>query len=352
MAGNLIRISGVFEKCDPLPPFSIPTPPVVALFEPLAPGHYTIQFTATTDPAFGPDGWVELPDGSFVQAPIIIEAPAEISPAPEAIPNYGGLWWAVPAGSEAGWGINFAHQGDIIFASWFTYDSERNPLWLVMSAEKTAPGTYSGTLFEANGPPFDSVPFPPLGSPGGATGSAVGMGALTFSDANNGTFSYTVNGISQTKPISREVFGPLPNCTFGVETNLELATNYQDLWWAAPAGSESGWGINLNHQGDTIFATWYTYNSAGAPFWLTVTADKVAPMKYAGQLYQTAGPPFDSVPFPPIGSPGGATGNVVGHASFDFANGNLAIYSYTVNGTTQSKVITREVFASPGTVCQ
>ena len=34
--------------------------------------------------------------------------------------NFGGLWWNSPAGSESGWGINFAHQGDQIFASWFT----------------------------------------------------------------------------------------------------------------------------------------------------------------------------------------------------------------------------------------
>jgi hypothetical protein len=28
--------------------------------------------------------------------------------------NYEGLWWASPAESESGWGINFAHQGDLI----------------------------------------------------------------------------------------------------------------------------------------------------------------------------------------------------------------------------------------------
>src|SRR5262249_5295456 len=35
------------------------------------------------------------------------------------------------------------------------------------------------------------------------------------------------------------------------------SVNYQGLWWAAPAASESGWGINLAHQGDTIFASWF-----------------------------------------------------------------------------------------------
>src|SRR5262249_40371998 len=36
--------------------------------------------------------------------------------APQAAPvNYQGLWWAAPAGSQSGWGLNLAHQGDVIF---------------------------------------------------------------------------------------------------------------------------------------------------------------------------------------------------------------------------------------------
>ena len=57
--------------------------------------------------------------------------------------NYQGLWFN-PA--ESGWGINFAHEGDIIFASWFTYDLTGKGTWLVMTANKTGPNTYSGSL--------------------------------------------------------------------------------------------------------------------------------------------------------------------------------------------------------------
>ncbi|HET7260338.1 MAG TPA: S8 family peptidase, partial [Casimicrobiaceae bacterium] len=49
-------------------------------------------------------------------------------PPPEA--NYQGLWWASPAGSESGWGLNVAHQGNVIFATWFTYDASGKALWL------------------------------------------------------------------------------------------------------------------------------------------------------------------------------------------------------------------------------
>jgi hypothetical protein len=268
--------------------------------------------------------------------------------------NYQGLWWAAPGGSEAGWGINFAHQGDTIFASWFTYDLTGKGTWLVMTASKTAPNTYTGALLQGTGPAFDAVPFPPLGSPGGATVSGLGgTGTITFRDPNNATFAYTLGGISQSKAITRELIGPQPTCLFGALTDLRLATNYTDLWWAAPAGSEAGWGINLTHEGDTIFATWYTFDVDHTPMWLVVTANKTAPGIYAGTpVYRLTGPPFSTTPFPPLGSSGGPTGVSVGSASFTFSDGNTATFTYTVNGITQSKTITREVFTAPGTVCQ
>src|SRR6266851_5406219 len=236
--------------------------------------------------------------------------------------NYEGLWWNSPAGSEAGWGINFAHQGDVIFASWFTYDLTGKGWWLVMTAPNTGGNSFSGTLLQATGPAFDAMPFPPQGSPGGILGSSVGTGTLTFSDANNGSFAYMVNGITQTKAITRQVFGTLPTCTFSPQNNLAAASNYQDLWWAAPAASEAGWGINLTHQGDTIFATWFTFDHDHTPMWLVVTATKSGPGMYAGNLLRTTGPPFNSMPFPPIGSPGGAMSSVVGTATFNFTDGN------------------------------
>jgi len=63
-------------------------------------------------------------------------------------------------------------------------------------------GVYSGTLYQTRGPAFSAVPF----SPAAVTAAAVGSGNLTFSDANNGTFAYVVNGFTQTKAITRQVF--------------------------------------------------------------------------------------------------------------------------------------------------
>ncbi len=258
-------------------------------------------------------------------------------------PNYEGLWWNAPAHSESGWGINFAHQGDIIFATWFTYDATGKGWWLAMTAPKTAPNTYAGALYQTRGPAFNAVPFDPMQ----ITVTPVGSGTLTFSDANNGTFAYTVNGISQTKNITRQVFGPLPTCTSGA-VNLAAATNYQDLWWAAPARSESGWGINFTHQGDTIFATWFTYDLDGTPMWLAVTAPKSAPGTYTGALYRTTGPAFNAVPF----NPASVVPTAVGTATLSFTDGNTGTFAYTVNGVSQTKAVTREVFSGTGTICQ
>jgi pseudomonalisin len=256
--------------------------------------------------------------------------------------NYQGLWWAAPAGSESGWGINFAHQGDTIFASWFTYDLAGTGNWLVMTAPKTAPGTYSGTLFATSGPPFNAAPF----NPSQVTAIAAGVGTLTFGDANDGSFAYTVGSTSQTKAITRQVFGTLPTCATAT-AGLAAATNYTDLWWASPPGSEAGWGINLTHEGTTIFATWFTYDATGKAMWLVATALQSGVNAYSGTLLRTTGPPFSAVPF----NPASVVATPVGNATFTFSDGNNATFGYTVNGISQVKAITRELFSGNGTVC-
>jgi hypothetical protein len=258
--------------------------------------------------------------------------------------NYQGLFYNAPAESEAGWGINFAHQGDIIFATWFTYDATGKALWLSMTAAKTAPGVYSGTLQQTHGPAFSAVPF----NPSAVTAADVGNATLTFSDINGGTFDYTLNGIHQTKTITRQVFSTVPTCSFGTLADLTLATNYQDLWYAAPAESEAGWGVNFTHQGNIIFATWFTYDTDGTAMWLSGTTSKTAPGVYTGGLVRTRGPAFNSVPF----NPALVTETPVGALTLTFTNGNSGTFDYTVNGVHQTKAITRQVFVSPGTTCQ
>jgi len=97
--------------------------------------------------------------------------------------NFQGLCWNSPAMSESGWGINFAHQGDTTFATWFSYDSTGKTLWLSMTATQVGVNQYAGTLYQTHGPAFSAVPF----NPALVSVTPVGSGTLTFSDLNNGS---------------------------------------------------------------------------------------------------------------------------------------------------------------------
>jgi hypothetical protein len=266
-------------------------------------------------------------------------------------PNYQGLWWNAPAGSESGWGINFAHQGDTLFATWFTYGGDGKPWWLAVTANRTAPGVFKGDLFTTTGPAFSATPW----NPAAVVETTVGSATFAFTGIDHGTFDYTVDAgtaaksvVTQSKPITRQIFDTPPRCVWGEQSNLALATNYQDMWWKSPAGSESGWGINLTQQGDTIFATWFTYDASGKPWWLAMLASRAGSKVFAGSIFTTTGPPFNAVPF----DPAGVTETTVGNGTLAFTDGNNATFTYTVNGVSQAKPITRQVFAGMGTVCQ
>jgi len=279
----------------------------------------------------------------------MLDAGAAVLAAKAGAPaNYTGLFWNSPAGSESGWGINFAHQGDVIFATWFTYDTTGRAWWLAMTASKTGGNRYEGTLYQTSGPPFNVLPF----FPSAVHATAVGSGTLTFSDADNGTFAYVVNGIKQTKSITRQVFGPVPVCAWNASPVPSFASNFQDIWWAAPAGVESGWGINFAQQGTTIFATWFTYDVDGTPLWLSVTAQDSGSDIYSGTVFLTSGPPFNSVPF----RPANVKAVAVGSATIHLTDGDSGIFSYNISvggaTTAQAKAITRQMLRAPGTTCQ
>jgi uncharacterized delta-60 repeat protein len=286
------------------------------------------------------------PDGTLDQSFVGTDKVARELRYVEPTANFEGLWWNSPAGTESGWGINFAQQGDVIFATWFTYDPAGKPWWLSATLNKVGsdPDTYAGPLVETRGPAFGAAPF----DPNLVTRTVVGSATVTFDGVDQGRFGYDVKGTQQTKTITRMVFRTLPTCIYGPQPDFVAGTNYQDLWWVA-GGAESGWGISLAHQGDVIFATWFTYDFDGTPLWLSMTAFNARPGVYSGDLIRTRGPAFSATPF----DPALVTRTVAGSATFTFSNGNAGTFAYTVNGVTQTKPITRELFAPPaGTLCQ
>jgi hypothetical protein len=268
---------------------------------------------------------------------------------PIASRNYQGLWWNSPANSESGWGLNVAHQGDVLFLTWFTYDLNGNPMWLVVSDARNAFGqTYSGKLYRTTGPRFDSVPFDPKA----VALTEMGIVYIGFADASNGTFRYEFGAsspfpasLSKTKPITRQIFDArVPVCS---PVPASGDRTYQDLWWASPPGSESGWGVNLTHQGDILFATWFTYDANGNGMWIVGSRlAKSAPGVYTGPLYRTQGATFASSPWP-----ASVTITQVGTGTFTFADFEHGSFAYTVDGKSQTKAIVRQQFAIPATTC-
>ena len=257
--------------------------------------------------------------------------------------SYQGLWLKA---DESGWGVNLTHQGSIIFATWFTYDTDGSGMWLVASnVSQTGAGTFSGALYRTTGPAFNAVPFTSIVFPGNYT--TVGTISFSFADANSGTMSYTVNGITQTKAITRFIYATGgTNCTLG---GTQASPNYQDLWLNSPLGTESGWGLNLTHQGDILFGTWFTYQSGGKGQWLVMSnMSKVSTGVYSGPIQRTTGPAFSAVPF----NPGLVNRATVGSATITFSDANNGTFAYSLDGISQSKPIARYIYSSPATVCQ
>ena len=262
--------------------------------------------------------------------------------APNPSLNYQGLWWSAPAGSESGWGLNIAHQGGMLFGAWFTYDEFGNTQWYVVPGMNRQIGeSYGGTLYRVTGPPYTAAAF----DTSKVVATVVGFMSIGFADTSHATMQVTINDARITKAITRQVFGPLPTC--GPNVSAAGQPNYTDLWWNSPAGSESGWGIFITHQGDNAFVVWYTYDVDGRGTWFVGNAVRNGAV-YSGTFYRTTGPPFTASPWESarVGV------NPVGTITLSFSDANNAMFSYSVAGKSGFKAITREAFASPPTVCR
>jgi hypothetical protein len=258
-------------------------------------------------------------------------------PAATTAINYQGLWWNAPAGSESGWGISLAHQGDVIFARGSPMMGWEGVV-AVDDREQDGKRCHAGDLSDPRSA-FNAVPFTPARHRDqGRHRNA----DLQRRERRHVRLRRQRNRADQADH-ARSVRA-LPSCTVA-PADLTAAVNYQDLWWAPRV--ESGWGVNFTQQGDIIFATWFTYDLDGTPMWLSATATKSGPGVYAGTLYRTTGPPFNAVPF----LPANVTAISVGTLTLTFANGNSGTFAYTVNGVAQSKAIVRQLFSATGTVC-
>lgn len=168
--------------------------------------------------------------------------------------------------------------------------------------------------------------------------------------ASNDDFGGTVNfQISRSLPAGRyylDVYGYDVRVTgpYSVRATFSGATatvNRTSFYWN-PA--EAGWGLHLNHQGNTLFGALYTYATDNQPMWLAAgNLVQQADGSFTGALSRFTGPPFSATPF------AGAAGVDVGTMTVRFTNGASGTLSYTVNGVRVDKAIQPFIYGTAPT---
>lgn len=239
----------------------------------------------------------------------------------DSVANYSDMWWNP---NESGWGMSIIHHPStgIIFSAWYAYDANGKPTWYVMSNCPIASTSCSGDIYKTTGSPpgqtWDTSKF---------SIAKVGTGSFSFTDTSNAVFTYSVSGVSGTKNISRQIFA------IGTVTPVP---SYSDMWYVP---SESGWGIALVQQYGMAFIAWYMYDANNKPVWNVVSSCPVSNNACTGDIYQTTGTYFGS-PW----SSQNLTLTKVGSMSLSFTDSDNATMTYTVNGISAAKTISRQMF--------
>ena len=232
-----------------------------------------------------------------------------------------GLWWNQ---NESGWGMSLTQRDSMAFLAWYTYDSIGQPTWFVISSCPLVGNGCTGDIYNVIGGT-------PLGVPWNGIGKVVtkaGTGTLAFSDNNTGTFNYSVNGVNGTKQVTRQMFAT---------GSVQPSVDYSALWWNE---SESGWGVAITQQYGMIFATMYTYDASGKPVWYVASSCPLSGNNCSGDLYQVTGGSAPTVTW------NDATKVVtkVGTVNFAFQNSSAGTLTYTINGVSGTKLISRQLF--------
>jgi hypothetical protein len=142
------------------------------------------------------------------------------------------MWWN-PA--ESGWGLTIAQHGNNYFASWFTYAQSGRPLFIYMpGVQEQTVDSFTGTLYTTTGPAYNAATF----DPAQVHATPVGSATVRF-NGDTGTFTATVNGVTQVKIITRLPFGgpiaPPPVTSDNRVEDNSGAVAFTSAWTASPA---------------------------------------------------------------------------------------------------------------------
>ncbi|HUI99687.1 MAG TPA: hypothetical protein VLY46_05585 [Usitatibacter sp.] len=248
-----------------------------------------------------------------------------ISVGSGAPPSYQDLWWAGSA--ENGWGMSITQHGSMIFAAMYIYDASGRPTWVVMpgGSWNASFTDFTGSLYVPTGSWFGAYDASRL-----VVNAPVGSATLHFTGLDTATLEYAIDGVSGSKSIVRQPFGVADSTPVG---------SYGDLWWGGD--SQNGWGVAINQQYRTLFSVWYTYDTNGAPTWYVVPGGQwTDETTFTGTAYRTSGSPWLGRAY----DPSALLATPAGSVTFSFTDLSHAVMTYTIDGVTQSRPITRQPF--------
>ena len=84
---------------------------------------------------------------SLFLAPLTVEAT-----------DYSDIWWNP---SENGWGVNLAQSDTFIFATFFVYGPNNQPIWYAGNLSDDGHGNYTGGLYATTGTYLGTTPYDP-----------------------------------------------------------------------------------------------------------------------------------------------------------------------------------------------
>ena len=156
---------------------------------------------------------------------------------------------------------------------------------------------------------------------------------MTYTGIGTASLTYTINGVSGTKSIQRQLFA--------LDDGQPKLQVY-DLWWAGT--QEDGWGMNIAQQGRVLFPVWYTYDASGKAAFLVVPGGSWVGNTFSGDIYTTVSSPWLDATY----DPARFKVSNVGTLTLAFTDQSNAVMTYTVlvNGAnvTQTKNIVRQPF--------
>jgi hypothetical protein len=134
---------------------------------------------------------------------VVLCVGALVNAATTKSPDYSELWWNA---SENGWGASVTQQDDIVFLVLYVYDAQRFPRFYVapamqLQAASGPDNVFRGSLYRTVGSPA-TAPF----DPSRYAPTQVGEATLRFTSPGTASLTYTIDGATVTKSITRQAY--------------------------------------------------------------------------------------------------------------------------------------------------